>query len=122
VKSCSGLALILISIWAAAPAGGAEPLPALPQGQTIQIQRTPQQGEEPKDEHRARLEREMEKKANQERFANLKRDTDKLLQLATELKQNVDKANEHTLSLDVLKKAEEIEKLAKSVKEKMRGY
>jgi hypothetical protein len=33
----------------------------------------------------------------------------------------VDKSNEHTLSLDVVKKADEIEKLAKSVKEKMRG-
>jgi hypothetical protein len=34
----------------------------------------------------------------------------------------VDKSNEHTLSLDVVKKADEIEKLAKSVKEKMKGY
>jgi hypothetical protein len=33
----------------------------------------------------------------------------------------VDKSNENVLSLDVLKKAEEIEKLAHSVKIKMRG-
>jgi len=33
----------------------------------------------------------------------------------------VDRTNEHTLSLDVIKKAEEIEKLAKSVKGKMKG-
>jgi IS30 family transposase len=63
----------------------------------------------------------MAKKANQQRQAELKRDTDKLLKLATELKQYVDKTNENTLSLEVLKKAEEIEKLAHSVKDKMKG-
>src|SRR5215467_6798754 len=73
------------------------------------------------DEQRARLEKEMAKKANQERQAGLKRDTDKLLKLATELKQSVEKSNENTLSMDVVKKAEEIEKLAHSVKEKMKG-
>ena len=46
---------------------------------------------------------------------------DKLFKLATELKGYVDKSNENVLSLDVLKKAEEIEKLAHSVKEKMKG-
>ena len=62
----------------------------------------------------------MVKKANQARQADLKRDTEKLLKLATELKEYVDKTNEGTLSLDVLKKAEEIEKLAHSVKDKMK--
>jgi len=38
------------------------------------------------------------------------------------LKQYVDKSNENVLSLDVLKRAEAIEKLAHSVKEKMKGY
>lgn len=65
--------------------------------------------------------KEMEKKANEQRHADLKRDTDKLLQLSTELKQYVDKSNENILSVDVVKKAEEIEKLAHSVKVKMRG-
>ena len=71
----------------------------------------------PEDEERARVER-----GSQERQADLKRDTDKLLKLATELKQYVDKSNENVLSLDVLKKAEAIEKLARSVKGKMKGY
>ena len=66
-------------------------------------------------------EHELAKKANQERQAQLKRDTDKLLKLATELKQYVDKSNENTLSLDVIQKATEIEKLAHSVREKMKG-
>jgi len=34
----------------------------------------------------------------------------------------VDKTNENTLSVEVIKKAEEIEKLAHSVKEKMKQY
>ena len=75
----------------------------------------------PEDPGRAKLERELAKKANQERQAALKRDTDKLLKLATELKDYVDKTNESVLSLEVVKKAEEIEKLAHSVKEKMKA-
>ena len=63
----------------------------------------------------------MEKKLNLRRQENIKKDTEKLLELATELKQYVDKTNENMLSMDVIKKADEIEKLAKSVKEKMKG-
>lgn len=63
----------------------------------------------------------MEKKANQQRQAELKRDTERLVKLSTELKQYVDKTNENILSLDVIKKADEIEKLAHNVKTKMRG-
>ncbi len=66
------------------------------------------------------LERDQEKRRNKDRHAKLKSDTDKLLSLATELKQYVDKTNENVLSLEVMKKAEEIEKLARQVKEKMR--
>jgi hypothetical protein len=69
----------------------------------------------------AAQEKEMAKKANQERQAQLRRDTEHLLRLSTELKQYVDKSSENTLSLEVIKKAEEIEKLAHSVKEKMKG-
>lgn len=61
------------------------------------------------------------KRRNKERQAKLKADTDKLHRLATELKQQVDKSNENILSLDVIRKAEEIEKLAKSVREKMKA-
>jgi hypothetical protein len=81
----------------------------------------PQTPRQPSEAER-KMEHEQQKKLNQERQAELKRDTDKLLQLATQLKQAVDKSNENTLSLDVIKKAGEIEKLAKSVREKMRGW
>jgi hypothetical protein len=74
-----------------------------------------------KDPTVEKLERDREKALNKQRQASLQKDTDRLLELATELKQNVDKSNEHTLSLDVIRKAEEIEKLAKQVKDKMKG-
>jgi hypothetical protein len=73
------------------------------------------------DEQRAKMEKDLAKKANRERQVQLQRDTDNLLKLANELKQYVDKSNENTLSLNVVKKAEEIEKLAHSVKEKMKA-
>ncbi len=73
------------------------------------------------DEARARIASEMAKKAAKERVAALKIDTDKLLRLSVELKQSVDKSDENVLSVDVIKKAEEIEKLARSVKDKMKG-
>jgi hypothetical protein len=73
------------------------------------------------DEASARLAHEMAKRANVERHTALKNDTEKLLKLAVELKADVDKSNENLLSVDVVKKAEEIEKLAHSVKDKMKG-
>lgn len=79
-----------------------------------------QSGQEP-NPAQGKMERDAAKKAAKERQAAIKRDTDKLLELATQLKENVDKSSENTLSMDVVKKAEEIERLAKSVKDKMRG-
>lgn len=73
-------------------------------------------------EQEIRMRRELARKLNQQRQETLKRDTDKLLKLTTELKQYVDNSNENLLSVDVVKRAEEIEKLAHNVKEKMKGY
>lgn len=67
------------------------------------------------------MEHKREKMMKKQRFDDLKKDTDKLLELATELKQNVDRANENVLSMDVVKKADEIDKLAKQIREKMKG-
>jgi nitric oxide reductase activation protein len=69
---------------------------------------------------RQRQER-MEKARNVDRQKHLVQDTDKLLALAKELKEEVDKSDKNTLSVDVVKKAGEIEKLAKSVKDRMRS-
>jgi hypothetical protein len=70
------------------------------------------------DPHRAE---QQEKLRNTDRQKRLVADPDKLLALATDLKAQVDKSNKDTLSVDVIKKAEEIEKLAHSVKERMKG-
>jgi hypothetical protein len=46
-------------------------------------------------------------------------DTQKLLKLSQELKAEVAKSNKDTLSLTVVKKAEEVEKLAKTLKDEL---
>jgi len=58
--------------------------------------------------------------ANSERKKQIAEDSAKLLKLATDLKSEVDKTNKDTLSLNVIRKADEIERLAHSVKEKMK--
>jgi hypothetical protein len=58
--------------------------------------------------------------ANAERKKQIAEDSAKLLKLATELKTEVDKTTKDTLSLGVIRKADEIEKLAHNVKEKMK--
>lgn len=114
--------LVLTILWmgvTAAPAVRAQ----AEEVSAIQIGQFPRAaGEDPVEgEARRKFEHDQQKRANEERFKKLKEDTDKLVELSNELKEYVGKANEHTLSLDVVKKAEEIERLAKSVKDKMRA-
>jgi hypothetical protein len=73
------------------------------------------------EDSRQQMMHEMAKKANVERQTALRTDADKLFKLATELKTYVEKSNEHVMSVDVIKKADEIERLARSVKDKMKG-
>ncbi len=72
----------------------------------------------PLDAHRAEQQARLR---NNDRQKRLVADTEKLLALATDLKTQVDKSTKDTLSVDVIKKADEIEKLAHSVKERMKG-
>jgi hypothetical protein len=58
--------------------------------------------------------------ANAERKKQIGDDSAKLLKLAVDLKAEVDKTAKDTLSLSVIRKADEIEKLAHDVKEKMK--
>lgn len=58
--------------------------------------------------------------ANAERRKQIADDSAKLLKLANDLKAEVDKTNKDTLSLNVIRKADEIERLAHNVKEKMK--
>jgi hypothetical protein len=98
-------------------------IPAYAQVPTPRPSARPEAGNSPLDDNEAqeRVAHDMAKKQNEQREAAIKNDTAKLLKLATELQAYVDKSNENVLSLDVIKKAEEIEKLAHSVKDKMKG-
>lgn len=73
-------------------------------------------GEQLRDEQLRR----MHKQRVTDRHNRIKKDTEQLLALAQELKSSVDKTNENILSLEVIRKAEQIEKLAKDVKTRMR--
>jgi hypothetical protein len=58
--------------------------------------------------------------ANEARKKQIEEDAARLVQLATELKAEVDKTDKGTMSLSVMRKADTIEKLAHGVKEKMK--
>lgn len=58
--------------------------------------------------------------ANLQRQAEMKRDGEKLAQLTQELNDYLQNKGEGVISVDALKKAEQIEKLAHSVKSKMK--
>ncbi len=67
------------------------------------------------------VDRERSAKMQELRQEAIRRDTEKLFQLSVELKDYVDKSSNNVLSLDMIKKAETIEKLARSVKDKMKA-
>jgi hypothetical protein len=67
------------------------------------------------------IQQNLAKERQKQRFEAVKRDSQQLLELAAELKQAVDKSGENVLSLDIMRKAERIEKLARQVKNNMRG-
>ena len=70
---------------------------------------------------RLQMEEQQVKTRNMERQKQLVDDTQKLVALANELKTDVDKSSKDTLSLDVVRKADEIEKLAHNVKDRMKN-
>lgn len=74
------------------------------------------QGSEPA----ARMEAERARSAADQRQQKMLQDADKLLELAQHLKVSVDRTNKNTLSVDVVREAERIEKLARQVKDNMR--
>jgi hypothetical protein len=58
--------------------------------------------------------------ANWQRQVEIRRDTDKMLQLTAELKDYLQKAQRGIMSVEAIRKAEQIEKLAHGVKSKMK--
>jgi hypothetical protein len=111
--------LMLILILSAARIANAQNSIVWTQSPIARADFTPVYGE--LDENQQILARETAKRANLQRQGRMKADSEKLFKLAEELKELVGKSNENILSVDVIKKANEIEKLAHSVKEKMKG-
>lgn len=95
---------------------GAGVLPA----QQPSVGQNPQSGSDGKSAPVKEQSRDAHGDANTERQKKLAADVERMLVLATELKQAVDKTDKNTLSLEVLRKADELEKLARSVKERTR--
>ncbi len=58
--------------------------------------------------------------AYQQRQAEIKRDTEKMFELTAEVKQSLETTGQNVMSVEDLKKVEQIEKLAHSVKSKMK--
>jgi biopolymer transport protein ExbD len=58
--------------------------------------------------------------ANEQRQIEIRRDTDKMAELTQELKDYLAKTGQGVISVDAIRKAEQIEKLAHSVKSKMK--
>ena len=75
----------------------------------------------PKDPSQERAEREMEKARQKQRWQEIKRRSEQLLETATELKQYVDKSGESVMSVEVIKKAQQMEKLSKDLQRMMKG-
>ena len=69
----------------------------------------------------ARMDAERMKSANDDRHKRLESDVDKLLSLTNELKADLSKTTKDELSLDVVRKAQEIEKLAHDVQNRMKN-
>jgi hypothetical protein len=66
------------------------------------------------------VERQRRAKYNQERQAQAMADSRRLTQLSRELQEELERAGDETLPVSVFRKADEIIKLARSVKGKMR--
>ncbi|MGC1645013.1 MAG: hypothetical protein WA741_04230 [Candidatus Sulfotelmatobacter sp.] len=58
--------------------------------------------------------------ANLQRQAEIRRDTEKLFRLTSELKDYFERSGQGVMSMDAIKKAEQIEKLAHGMKSKMK--
>jgi hypothetical protein len=96
---------------------------AVPAGQTNASAQAPgdqskeakAQADNPKD-----LLQQKDGQADSERKRQISDESTRLLAMAIALKVEVDKTTKDTLSLNVIRKADEIEKLAKTVKERMK--
>ena len=87
-----------------------------------QYPRSQQQGPQTQtEEPSSPIQKDLRKRMLKASFEELGKEAERLVQLATELKEEVGKASEDTLSITVIRKAEEIESLAKKIKNRMKN-
>jgi hypothetical protein len=67
------------------------------------------------------VQRNLDRGRQAERQRRMVADTDRLLALAAQLKAATDKTAKDPSAADMIRKADEIEKLARSVKDRMKG-
>jgi hypothetical protein len=114
-------ALLVLPLWAILISAHAQQEPQQStQSDTSTQQPAPKPDEKENDSANAKPATNQAMSPEEARQAQFVADSQKLYQLAQELKLEVAKSNKNTLSIAVTKKAEEIEKLAKSLKERMR--
>jgi len=94
--------------------------PVIPGATSSAGNSTPFGSNTPPDIDQTRMMHNMLKQRNSARQKEIVDDTNRLLDLAKQLKESVDKTGQNELSISVVNTASEMEKLAKAVKEKMR--
>ena len=82
---------------------------------------TPMDGMPNMGANRSGIDEERQRAIDDDRRKKLAADVNKLLTLSNELKSEIDKANKDQLSLGAMRKAAEIEKLAKSIQSQMKS-
>jgi hypothetical protein len=122
------LSILLFALWVgcAARAQVISGESQLPMAVPPRMQQRPTIGEQlgqvVANDARTEKAREQEEKAHsEERQKRLVADTTTLAALAAQLKDEVEKSNRDVMSVDAIRKADAIEKLAHSVKQKMKG-
>jgi NAD(P)H-dependent flavin oxidoreductase YrpB (nitropropane dioxygenase family) len=111
---CIGFALYVVCV-SSGMAAGAEiaRVSSLP-GSPLQVK------VHPASQALAMMEQNRQRMLADDRQKKMLESTTKLLELAQQLKISVDKTDKNTLSVDVIRQADQIEKLAKQVKDEMR--
>lgn len=117
-SACAGAALCALLLALASPSASSQVEQQLPPSLAPRTNNSPD-----RDSSYRKMTERMAKERNNERQKKIVADTAKLLAMAQKLNDEVSHSTKNELSVDVVKQAAEIEKLAKSIKEKMRdGY
>lgn len=78
--------------------------------------------ESPSPEHFPKSSQKQKQALLDYNFKKLKEHAQDLAELAKSLQTEVEKSNENVLSLEIVKKAEQVEKLAKKIKNEAKGF